>query len=116
MFYRGRVKPSKGASLLGMIVGGIFVIIGFTTVLPTFGWFGIVWTLFALGIAISHAVNFFGRTGVANWDVEMQVPSAPTSTNDFESKLRKLEKLKQDGLISDEEYEDKRSQILNDIW
>ncbi len=35
---------------------------------------------------------------------------------DFETRLRKLEQLKQDGLITEEEYQNKRAQIMNEKW
>lgn len=41
---------------------------------------------------------------------------AETGQGDFEARLRKLEKLKQDGLITDEEHAAKRREILKDKW
>lgn len=35
---------------------------------------------------------------------------------DFETRLRKLESLKKDGLITEDEYRRKREEILNDKW
>jgi hypothetical protein len=35
---------------------------------------------------------------------------------DFEARLRKLEALKRDGLLSESEYRDKREQILREKW
>lgn len=35
---------------------------------------------------------------------------------DFEIRLRKLEQLKQDGLITEEEYQGKRVEIMNEQW
>jgi len=39
-----------------------------------------------------------------------------TATEDFETKLRKLESLKKDGLITDEEYIQKRKEIMDEKW
>jgi cytochrome c-type biogenesis protein CcmH/NrfG len=39
-----------------------------------------------------------------------------TGTEDFETKLRKLESLKKDGLITDEEYKQKRKEIMDKKW
>lgn len=121
MFYKGRVRPSKAASLLGMIVGGVFTAVGLTIVV-NIGWFGIIWTLMALAITIGHAVNYFGKRGISEWDVEVQTPAQqraprhePTS-EDFETKLRRLERLKSDGLITEEEYHQKRSEIMQEKW
>jgi cytochrome c-type biogenesis protein CcmH/NrfG len=38
---------------------------------------------------------------------------SPGDAEDFEARLRELAKLKNDGLISDDEYEHKRAQIMN---
>ena len=120
MFYRGRVRPSKSASLLGMVVGGIFTVVGVTVVI-NIGWFGIIWTLIALGITIGHAVNFFGKRGISEWDVEVQtseqrVTNRGPEPENFESRLRRLERLKAEGLITEDEYLQKRSEILNEKW
>ncbi|QYR21044.1 SHOCT domain-containing protein [Paenibacillus sp. sptzw28] len=103
-----------------MVVGGIFTVIGLTVII-NIGWFGIIWTLVALGITISHGVNFFGNRGISEWDVEVQ-SSEQKATNrepepeNFESKLRRLERLKVEGLITEDEYLQKRSEILNEKW
>ncbi|WP_284645031.1 SHOCT domain-containing protein [Paenibacillus silviterrae] len=119
MFMRGRVKPSKGASLLGMIVGAGFVIFGVTSVIPSApGFFGILWVLVALGITITNGVNFFTGRGVSQWEVDVEPMPRVDSTQgpDFEARLRKLERLRQDRLITEEEYLKKRSEILKDQW
>jgi hypothetical protein len=80
-----------------------------------------LWTLMALGITIGHAVNFFGKRGISAWDVEVQpsgqrTPGREPATEDFETKLRRLERLKDDGLITEDEYRLKRSEILDEKW
>jgi hypothetical protein len=39
-----------------------------------------------------------------------------TGTEDFETKLRKLEALKKDGLITDVEYKQKYKEIMDEKW
>ena len=46
----------------------------------------------------------------------IELESRSSSDLDFDEKLRKLEKLYQDGLLSDEEYQQKRSEFLNEDW
>jgi hypothetical protein len=119
MFYRGRVKPSKGASLFGMIIGILFVVLGVTMVLPSFGIFGIIWTLIAVGMTIMHGYNFFTHQGFSEWEVDVEPRSSGLSMqiqNDFEAKLRKIERLKAEGILSEEEYQLKRSEILKEKW
>lgn len=48
-----------------------------------------------------------------------QEPAAPDGAGpvgDFEARLRKVEALRRDGLISESEYRDKREQILREKW
>jgi hypothetical protein len=122
MNQRYNVRPGKGQSMFGFIVGIFFVLLGFTVVLPTFGTFGIVWVLFAIGITVMHGLNAFTQKGVATHRVDVTT-EANTSTeaikqsNDsFDEKLRKLHQLKQEGILTDEEYEEKKKQMLNEKW
>jgi len=118
-----RVKPGKSVSLFGMIVGIIFVFIGLFVAIPGFGVFGVFWTLIAAGITAYQAYNFFGDKGVASWEIDMDngyneeknVQSTPVS-GDFETRLRKLNKLKEDGLITEEEFLKKREEIMHEKW
>lgn len=43
-------------------------------------------------------------------------PDGAGPGGDFEARLRKLEALKRDGLLSESEYRDKREQILREKW
>jgi len=122
MNQRYNVRPGKGQSMFGFIAGIIFVLLGFTVVLPTFGTFGIVWVIFTIGITVMHGLNAFTQKGVATHRVDVTT-EANTSTeaikqsNDrFDEKLRKLHQLKQEGILTDEEYEEKKKQMLNEKW
>ena len=52
--------------------------------------------------------------------IQVHVPSSSSQTNqgqlDFEEKLRKLDALKNDGLITQTEYDHKRQQVMNEKW
>lgn len=117
MFKRGRVRPSKGSSIVGMIGGVIFIFIGVTTVIPMAGLFGMFWTLMAVVITGSHAYNVFSEKGLSQYQVDVEVvDSFQKREESFDERLRKLKALKDDGLINEEEYEVKRKEILNDKW
>ena len=118
-----RVKPSKPASLFGMIVGIVFVLIGLFIVIPSAGMFGVFWTLIAVGITGFQAYNFFGDKGVASWEIDIDTGANAEMNNrsvsvsdDFETRLRKLNRLKEDGLITEEEFQKKREEILREKW
>src|SRR6266851_2738954 len=109
MSYRVGLKPGKAASVLGMIVGGIFVLLGVTIVIPTFGAFGLLWTAVAAAMSLFYAYNFFSRSGVSIYQMDID---SPGNVEDLDGSLRKLAKLKEDGLITDKEYEQKRTEIM----
>ncbi|TFB22859.1 hypothetical protein E3U55_06370 [Filobacillus milosensis] len=115
-----RVKPGKSQSMLGMIVGVAFVFIGITQI-SNFGAFGIIWTLIAVAITGYHAVNVFSNKGVATYEVDVQGESKSptqqqTGSEDYESKLRQLHRLKEDNIISEEEYNEKKEELLSAKW
>ena len=117
MFKRGRVRPSKGSSIVGMIGGATFILIGVTTVIPMAGLFGVFWTLIAVVITGSHAFNVFSEKGFSHYQVDVEVTDTYQEKGEsFDDKLRKLKVLKEDGLITEEEYEIKRKEILSDKW
>lgn len=118
-----RVKPSKPASLFGMIVGIVFVFIGLFVAIPSAGMFGVFWTLIAVGITGFQAYNFFCDKGVASWEIDIDTSTNAETNNqpisvvgDFETRLRKLNSLKEDGLITEEEFHKKREEILREKW
>lgn len=114
---RVRMRPSKPASFMGMIVGGIFVFIGIFMVIPTFGFFGIFWTLMACAITGSQAYNLFSKKGMASWEMDIEESqSQPVPKVDFEEKLVKLNRLKEEGLISEEEFQSKRDEVMREKW
>lgn len=117
MFNRGRIRPSKGSSIAGMIVGVVFIIIGVTTIIPMAGVFGVFWTLIAVIITGAHAYNVFSEKGISQYEVDVEVEdSYKRREESFDEKLRKLKALKDEGLLNEEEYEAKRKEMLSDKW
>lgn len=114
---KGKIKPNKGVSVIGMIAGVGMVVIGITQVIPDAGLFGVVWTLVAVGIAVVNAINMFTENGVASFQIDIEDnDSYQEKEQSFDEKLRKIKALKDDGIISEEEYEVKRKEILRDKW
>lgn len=58
-----KVKPGKAQSKAGFFVGLVFCLIGLVVVIPTFGPFGIFWTLVAVIITVTHYKCIYGRRG-----------------------------------------------------
>ncbi len=124
-------RPSKAAGTLGAIWGGVFVLIGLFIVIPTFGPFGLLWTLGAAAITGMNAYQTFGKKYVGpeiNIEEEERTgrpPAAPPPSEthdhipstalDAKRRLEQLESLKSAGLIDDREYREKREQILKEL-
>ena len=121
---RIKVKPGKSQSKFGFIIGIIFVAIGCVIVIPTFGLFGIFWTAIAVFITYSNYKNAFTDDGIATHEIiiddDGNVNSAyiegygnAEDTMDIEAKLKKLESLYNQGLITREEFEKKRKEVID---
>lgn len=123
MAKRIKVKPSKEQSKFGFIVGIGFVLIGCIVVIPIFGPFGILWTVAAGFIAYSHYRNAYTDKGMPTKEIIIDEDSNPASFSgsspddemDIEAKLKKLESLYNQGLISHDEYQKKREEFLKEF-
>lgn len=116
---KGRIRPSKPMSALGLIIGIAFVCIGVFVAIPDTGVFGVFWTLVAFIITGYHAFNLFSEHGVADevveFDISTQHDSPDSRSEPPERRLAKLDGLKKKGLINDLEYRQQRKRILDDI-
>ncbi|MCE5194894.1 MAG: SHOCT domain-containing protein [Nitrospiraceae bacterium] len=130
---RTSLKPSKTLSA-GSIAGLIFLLffgIGFLILISSVlsqndapaimrvvfyvfmcGWIGIV--IFML---VYHALNLKRKKGLSLIDIETEsCPHEDIPENNPMQKLRSLENLKKDGLISEEEFKTKRAEIMQQKW
>ena len=113
---RARIKPSKGVSLLVVVGGLVMVVIGVTWVIPTFGAFGFAWTFFALAITGYHAFNVFSDKGAAVQEIDVEgFGGMPVVENNAANRLEQLESLRSRALITEEEYQEKRTQIIKQL-
>jgi len=107
-----------------MVVGVLFVILGLTVFIPltnAAGFpasiFAIIWTVIAAAGTLYYGINLFRRGGVSSYDIDVETtPAEATDEPDFDEKLRKLAELKQDGLLSSEEYLAKRAELMRQRW
>ena len=110
-----KVKPGKAQSTMGFVTGLIFVGIGLFVVIPTFGPFGIFWTLIAVAITVTNGVNAFGKKGVASHEIVVEDGAAGEDQPTAQQRLEEARNLYDRGLITKEEYEAKRAEILKDL-
>ena len=114
-----------------LIVSIAFVVIGVTVVIPGAGGFGVLWTLVAASFVVVAVVNMVRKNGMAHrvaYDVEQDMgenivgmmEDAPPSyeagaKGSAEERLLELRNLYDLRLITDEEYEAKRQEILKEL-
>ena len=118
---RGRVtyRPGKSAGVFGIVWGGIFVLIGLFVVIPTFGAFGILWTVGAAAITIFNAYQAFGK-GYQGPEISFEedpdaAAAPPEEGGAVEQRLQQLRSHYDQRLITQEEYEEKRKEILDQL-
>ena len=106
-----KVRPGKRQSEIGFIAGIAFVFTGIFVAIPTFGLFGILWTCIAGFICYSHYKNAYTDEGMPAYEISID----ETDTSDIEARLKKLENLYNSGLITRDEYDVRRKEILDEI-
>ena len=135
------VRPSGEQSKLGFAVGIAFCLIGLFVVIPIFGPFGILWTAVAGFITYTHWRNGFTDKKIASKVIEIEDDEDGTinvtshqgfgtsytvsdyetgetirsSGNDIENRLKSLQSLYDQRLITKEEYEEKKQEILKEL-
>lgn len=128
-----RIKPGKGASMVGMVTGIVFCIIGVLFVIPTFGLFGVFWTGVTLLIAIINGINAFSDRGISSYEISVDDVTGNRNTPEsggrtenatpsdhfhedaeaIQKRLSAAAELYHAGSITKEEYEEKRREILD---
>ena len=106
---RARVKPSKSSSIMGAVVGVVFVFIGLFVAIPQAGAFGILWTIVAIGITGTHIYNAVSDEGISSYEIVID----DNNTSQIKHKLEELQSLYDAKLISSEEYNKKRQDIID---
>lgn len=123
MHRHGRRALILVGGLLGAVLG-IFV----SQYAPLFGGFlvseGEPWSPARMSGLSLHTLLLAGvgfALGVLSWRMEQAQPATPPDASrgdgrgDTAERLRKLERLKGEGLITDDEYADKRKALLDDV-
>ena len=126
---RYRVTPPRASMVLSLIVGVIFCILGVTVVIPSAGLFGVFWTLVAACITAANALPLFtDKAGYREISIEDDSDigdmgdmydeassGALAPPSDTKRRLTELTDLYNSGLISRDEYDAKREEILKKL-
>ena len=110
-------RPNKAQAIFGGVVGLVFIGIGVGLAIPSFGLFGIFWTLVAVGITIFNFYQAFGKRYIGpeiSIEEEDSADGVPAE-NPSAARLRQLRSLYEQGLVTAEEYEAKRQEILQEL-
>lgn len=114
-----RIKPGKGQSIAGMIVGVFFCFFGLLVAIPSMGIFGLIWTVVAVIITVLNAMNVFSEKGIATHEImiedETRDIGKPEQKETVKERLSKLDSLYNEGIITMEEREEQRKKILDEI-
>ncbi|MCC7520440.1 MAG: SHOCT domain-containing protein [Flavobacteriaceae bacterium] len=129
MSRKAYIKPTKPSLIVGMIVVVFMFIFGIFFISLLVGesdshigiGFLSIWLLVLLLIGGSFAYNYINydknpASSVAE-EIQMEDGNTPLDTSmRFDEKLRKLDQLKNEKLLSEAEYEVKRKEILDQKW
>ena len=107
-------RPSKASGIFGIVWGGLFVVIGLVVVIPTFGAIGVIWTLAALAITGMNAYHAFGKKYVGP-QISIEEDGESDGGVSVEERLQELRNLYDRSLITEEEYEAKKQEILKEL-
>ena len=120
-------RPSKSGSVMGGVVGVIFVLIGLFVVIPSFSMtggfgviFGVLWTIIAGVIAGTNFYQAFGK-GYIGPEIHIEEEDGTehaqdaAAPGDAQARLTELRTLYDQRLITQEEYEQKRKEILEEL-
>lgn len=109
-------RPGKGQGVFGLVFGGIFILIGVFMVIPVFGAFGILWTGLAVAVTAYQGYVCFGKN-YAGPEIHIEDEEEPTAAagQGVETRLAQLQSLYEQGLITKDEYEEKKKKILEDL-
>ena len=111
---RMRYQPSRSQSLFGGIIGIVFCLIGLFVVIPTVGPFGILWTAIAGFMTARSFAMAKGKAVMGSYVIEDE-GDAQKNEKSAEERLTELQNLYDRRLISAEEYEQKRKEILEEL-
>lgn len=120
---------------VGMVVAFLFLVFGLVLavvvlretpssepgLLLVMGFFWLIWVVVCVAL-----LRFFARmrrvarsSTLKSFAVKVEKTSlanGPEAAEDFDVRLRKLEKLRREGLVTDREYAAKRAEIMREKW
>lgn len=137
MEHKGEIRPGEitaagakvgiGVAIFFLLFGLVFFAVvmdeqsssepGMTVLIALFflGFFAVCLAMMRFYLRVIKAARKTAAGSVAEFRLE-SADAAPKGTENFAERLRQLEALKKEGLISDTEYRQKREAILREPW
>jgi|YelNatPaOPRAMG01_1025707.scaffolds.fasta_scaffold45720_1 hypothetical protein len=139
---RASIRPSPTVSIVQLVMSILFLIFGVALMSTAvgeargdgssfIGVFLVIWVVACFALMIYSIINLASFKGARNKPsalaidvIEMEkedesraaVSSSAGELVDFETKLRKLEGLRKDGILTEDEYQKKKKEILEEKW
>jgi hypothetical protein len=122
------IRPGRVTSILGIVTGIAMFIFGlFSLALlmkednesSAIGLvFMLCWLFVLICIIAYYIYNLTANraSSSAIGEIEIETPETDSTAANFEEKLRRLERLKKDRLITEAEYAEKRKEIMQQKW
>ena len=98
-----------------MPLGTVFAFIAEGEARPFVAIFALIWTTVCIALIV-HSVKVLKLIKTGKFEIAEISDPNPENESDFSSRLRNLEALKEDGLISEDEYQKKRKVIMQEKW
>ncbi len=102
-------------SVLFLLFGLMFVIMAEGEARPFVAIFSLIWSAGCIALIV-HAVKALRLIKKGKIEIAEISCVAGETESDFAARLRDLEELKKDGLLSDAEYRRKRAEIMQGKW
>jgi hypothetical protein len=111
MTTRFRYRPSRALSAFASVVGAAMLVFGIVMMSRKTGFhpFELLWVLVLLGIIVFHLINVFSKRGIGFGVIESMTDTS------IDERLTQLEALRTKGLVTQQEYEHKRRELLAEI-
>ncbi len=120
-----QVRPGKAGSIILIVMGSIFFVFG--TFLTSIGlsdssdstfqtliWlFRVIWWAVCLAMIIYGLLMLIRKKPPSMMEMDLEYTG---TEGDFETRLRKLESLRKENLITSQEYDKKRAEIMGEKW
>ena len=129
--YTVRYEPTGAArgmmraiGVLHAVFGTVFALAAITTIIPSAGLIGLLFLAAGVFFAVNGTLIALGKNGLIGrsyrieTDMEQEPEDGgyvPSSGLDAKKRLEQLESLKEAGLISEQEYREKRQEILREL-